>query len=138
MPVTYRLSPEGVSVRQLEDLFEAADLGGRVGDKIRRAFLNSSVVCLAYDGDRLVGASRAMTDGEYHGSIYDVAVHPEYQGLGIGRSMIAALLDRMPVWRVVLVADGDVQEFYRKLGFEKYPGVMARLDWSRLYDSGLK
>jgi ribosomal protein S18 acetylase RimI-like enzyme len=135
MPITYVFSCEGVSTRDLEKLFAATKLSGRVGDKIRRAFLNSSFVCFAFDGDRLIGASRAITDGEYHGLIYDVAVLPEYQGRGIGRRMMRELLDRLPVWRVMLVADENVQGFYRGLGFQNYPDVMAKLDWDRLYDT---
>jgi len=135
MSVTYRLTLGNVSARELEELFAAAGLGGRVGDKLRRAFLNSPLVCLAYDGDRLVGASRAITDGEYHGLIYDVAIHPDYQRQGIGQHMMEELLNRLPVWRVMLVADEGVQEFYRSLGFGSYPDVMARLDWARLHDA---
>jgi ribosomal protein S18 acetylase RimI-like enzyme len=134
MHVTFRFSCQDVSTRDLEELFAAAELGGRVGEKIRRAFLNSSVVCFAYDSVRLIGASRAITDGEYHGLIHDVAVLPEYQGRGIGRRMMQELLDRLPVWRVMLVADEGVQGFYRKLGFDKYPDLMAKLNWERLYD----
>ena len=135
MQVTYRSSCQDVSTRDLEALFAASELGGRVGEKILRAFLNSSLVCFAYDNARLIGASRAITDGEYHGLIHDVAVLPEYQGQGIGRGMMQELLDRMPVWRVMLVADEGVQGFYCKLGFEKYPDVMAKLDWERLYNA---
>lgn len=135
MEITYRFSCENVSTRELEELFAAAKLGGRVGEKIRRAFVNSPLVCLAYEGARLIGASRAITDGEYHGLIYDVAVYPEYQGQGIGRRMMEELLERLPVWRVMLGADEAVQGFYRTFGFENYPDVMARLDWNHLYDA---
>ena len=134
MQVTYQFSCENVTVPELEQLFRAVNLGGRVGDKIRRAFANSSVVCLAYDGARLIGASRAMTDGEYHGLIYDVAVLPEYQRHGVGRRMMQELLARMPVWRVMLVAGQDVQGFYRQFGFQPYPDVMARLSSERLHE----
>jgi len=135
MEITYRFSCEDVTTRELEELFAAAGLGGRVGDKIRRAFLNSQLVCLAYEGTRLIGASRAITDGEYHGLIYDVAVHPEFQAHGIGRRMMEELLERLPVWRVMLVAGEQVQGFYRTLGFERYPDAMARLESSYLYDA---
>ncbi len=131
--VTCKFDCEGVGASELEHLFRAANLGGRVGEKVR-AFVNSSVVCLAYDGATLVGASRAITDGEYHGLIYDVAVLPEYQRRGIGRRMMEELLSRMPVWRVMLVADGNVQGFYRGLGFHPYADVMVRLNSERLYD----
>jgi ribosomal protein S18 acetylase RimI-like enzyme len=132
--VTYQFTCENLTTRELEELFRKTNLGGRVGQKIRRAFVNSSLVCLAYDDSQLIGASRAMTDGEYHGVIYDVAVLPEYQKHGIGRRMMQELLARMPVWRVMLVADESVQGFYRAFGFQNYGDVMARLDPERLVE----
>ena len=33
----------------------------------------------------LIGFGRAISDGEYQGAIYDVAVLPENQGKGVGR-----------------------------------------------------
>jgi len=48
--------------------------------------------------------------------------------------MMQELLDRSPDWRVMLVADSDVQRFYRKAGFDEYASVMVRLAASRLYD----
>jgi ribosomal protein S18 acetylase RimI-like enzyme len=130
--VTYRFNCDNVTTRELEELFSATNLGGRVGEKIRRAFLNSSFVCFAYSGTELIGASRALTDGEYHGLIYDVAVLPKHQRCGIGQLMVQELLARMPVWRVMLVADDDVKDFYRRFGFEIYPDVLAKLDWNKL------
>jgi ribosomal protein S18 acetylase RimI-like enzyme len=135
MTMTYRFDGEGVTTGALEALFAAADLRGRVGDKVRRAFLNSHAVCLAYGGDRLIGAGRAITDGEYHALIHDLAVLPDYQRRGIGQTILGHLMRRLPVWRVMLVADDGVQGFYRKAGFEPYSDVMARLDWNRLYDA---
>jgi aralkylamine N-acetyltransferase len=131
----YRFGCESVSTRELENLFAAARLGGRVGEKIRRAFVNSTLVCLAYDGARLIGTSRAISDGEYHGLIYDVAVDPRHQRQGVGRRMMEELLRRLPVWRVMLVADETVQVFYRQLGFEPYSNTLPRLDRDRLHDA---
>ena len=125
----------GINWAELEALFALAELGGRSGDKLRRAFLNSTAVCYAFDQAMLVGVSRAISDGEYHAVIYDVAVHPEYQRLGVGRLVMSQLLSRLPVWRVMLIASSDVQPFYRQLGFAPYPDAMARLDWSQLVDS---
>ncbi len=132
--VNFTFQCEHVSTAELEDLFRDASLSGRAGDKIRRAFVNSSLVCLAYDGDRLIGASRALTDGEYHGVIYDVAVRPDYQRQGVGRRMVDELLTRLPVWRVMLVADENVQPFYRRFGFDNYKDVMAKFEAERLHD----
>lgn len=136
MELTYEYSCEGIDWTKVEALFRATDLGGRAGDKIRRSFENSSVVCFGFAARRLVAMCRAITDWEYHAVIYDVAVHPDWQGQGIGSAMMRGLLAKLPVWRVMLVSDdADGQRFYRRLGFEAYENVMARLDWDRLYDA---
>jgi GNAT superfamily N-acetyltransferase len=118
----------------LESLFNAADLGGREGDKIRRAFENSQVVCFVLAGPRLIGAARALTDFEYHATVYDVVIHPDYQRQGIGAALMREVLKRLPVWRVLLIADGDAARFYARLGFQPYGDAMALLDRSRLRD----
>jgi GNAT superfamily N-acetyltransferase len=132
--VDYRHTGEGVTVEALQELFHAAKLGGRVGGKILRAFQNSPVVCFAFAGDRLVGACRAISDDEYHAFVYDVAVHPDYQGNGVGKELMRRLLSQINVWRVMLVADAEVQCFYSHFGFAPYADVMAVCNPQRLFD----
>ena len=132
--IEYRQSCESITAQALQDLFRATDLGGRVGDKILRAFNNSGIVCFAFAEDRLIGACRAITDSEYHAFVYDVAVHPDYQGRGVGKSLMTQLLSQVSVWRVMLVADEEVQGFYRRFGFAPYSDVMATIDPQRLFD----
>lgn len=131
-----RFERDGTMVdwQELLDLFRLAHLHGREGDKLRRAFENSTAACFAMDGLKLVGAARALSDGEYHATIYDVVVHPDYQRRGIGSRLMKELLAVLPVWRVLLVADRDVQPFYRRLGFGPFADVMARIEQSRLHD----
>ena len=125
---------EGIDWLALIDLFKLSDLGGRKGDKVRRSFENSDVVCFAFDGPKLVGSSRALSDFEYHATIYDVAVHPAYQRRGIGTQIMDEVLSALPVWRVLLVADDDVRAFYCRLGFESFGKAFAQIDRLRLYD----
>src|SRR5215469_822748 len=125
---------KGIDWLALVELFKLADLGGREGDKVRRSFEKSDVVCFAFDGPKLVGAARALSDFEYHATIYDVAVHPHYQRQSIGTRIMNELLSALPVWRVVLVVDDDVRPFYCRLGFEPFGNVFARIDRSKLCD----
>jgi hypothetical protein len=46
-----------------------------------------------------------------------------------------AVLSSLPVWRILLVAEGEARAFYARLGFEPFGEAMARLDRGRLFDA---
>jgi aralkylamine N-acetyltransferase len=133
--VRFQRDSRGIDWQELVRLFQLANMGGRGGDKVRRGFENSTVVCFALDSHRLVGAARALSDGEYHATVYDVVVHPEYQRRGIGSRLMNELLAALPVWRVLLVVEEDARPFYQRLGFARLDNVLARFDPRRLYDT---
>lgn len=45
------------------------------------------------------------------------------------------LMAMLPVWRVLLIADGGAREFYALLGFEPFGNVMGRFDHTKLFDA---
>ena len=59
---------------------------GRTMDEpaLGRAIEGTPEFAAAWDGDRLVGTARALTDGAMYAHIATVVVHPRYQGLGVG------------------------------------------------------
>lgn len=111
---------------RLAELFERAPLGRRDAGKLRRAFARSYARCFAFRGAELVGAARAISDGEYYAAIYDVVVLPQYQRRGVGRMMMEYLLERLPVGQVLLVSVPGKEEFYRKLQFRRNKTAMTR------------
>jgi aralkylamine N-acetyltransferase len=130
----FQTTIQDIDWRELENLFKRANLDGRQAIKLQRAYQNSAAVLFVFDENHLIGTARAISDLEYHAGIYDVAVLPEYQGQGLGRLIMERLLSQLKVWRVMLVCDPDVEGFYRKFGFEKMDGVMAKFDPDNLYD----
>lgn len=91
----------------------------------RRAFEASHTVVFAYQGSRLIGFGRALSDGVYQAALYDVAVLPEFQGKGIGKSIVSYILARLTSCNVILYASPGKEDFYRALGFRKMKTGMA-------------
>jgi GNAT superfamily N-acetyltransferase len=80
----------------------------------------------AWDGDRLVGTARSLTDGGQNALIATVVVHPAYQGLGVGERLVALLTDGRDQVRFSLTAAPGLADWYRKLGFVPDPDAMTR------------
>lgn len=72
----------------------------------------------------LVGLARATSDGAFNATIWDVLVHPDWQGRGLGKDLVervaATLLDA-GISNVTLFADAAALPFYEALGFEADP-----------------
>jgi len=80
--VHFQFDSQGVDWQLLLRLFKATNMGGRKCDKVRRAFEKSTLVCFAKDGLQLIAAGQALTDGEYHATIYHLVVRPELSAPG--------------------------------------------------------
>ncbi|MEP0912646.1 GNAT family N-acetyltransferase [Leptolyngbya sp. GB1-A1] len=85
------------------------------------ALQNSRPIVTAWDGDRLIGFARATSDGIYRATIWDVVVHPDYQGLGLGRKLVETLLMHPHLNRAerVYLMTTNQQKFYERIGFEE-------------------
>ena len=111
---------------QLADIMARAPLFERKPFDLARAFGNSDAVVFAYYEGNLVGAARALSDGAYYASIFDVVVAPEHQGCGVGRRMVGALLAKLPVERVFLTSVFGKEGFYERFGFLSQTNAMGR------------
>lgn len=78
------------SVDLIIDLYNNAGLKRPVENKerISKMYANSNLIITAWDGDLLVGVSRALTDFSFCCYLSDLAVRPSYQKQGIGRKLI--------------------------------------------------
>ena len=58
--------------------------------------------------------------------ICDVAIHPEYQGLGLARDIIQKLIQLSKNHKkIILYANPGKEDFYSKLGFKQMNTAMA-------------
>jgi ribosomal protein S18 acetylase RimI-like enzyme len=111
---------------ELSRLYRLAPLGDKKPDDLKRAFSNSLYKCFVRDAGALVGAGRALADGVDCSYLCDIAVHPDFQGRGLGKAIVAKLRDLSAGHRkIILYANPGKEEFYRKLGFRRMRTAMA-------------
>lgn len=78
----------------------------------------------AYDGERLVGFGRLVSDGVLHAMVYELIVLPEYRGYGIGGRILEELVEKCQgagVRDIQLFCARGKREFYEKRGFRARP-----------------
>jgi GNAT superfamily N-acetyltransferase len=89
---------------------------------------NNVFAVAARCGGKYIGMTRLVSDGAYFYLLVDVIVHPEYQGKGIGKTMVSMALDYIrsnlregEIANVNMMAAKRKEPFYRKLGFIERP-----------------
>ncbi len=88
--------------------------------RIERMFANADLVLSAWDGERLVGVCRALTDFSYCCYLSDLAVDRAYQHRGIGLELVervrAAIGEEVAL---VLLSAPEAMDYYPRLGFDR-------------------
>jgi predicted N-acetyltransferase YhbS len=125
MNITYS-STSKISVKGAIDLYVRSTLSERRPIHSHRAFENmfkhANLIVSAWDGDKLVGVARSLTDFSYVAYLSDLAVDVQYQRLGIGKGLIEdTKLNLEPGCMLVLLAAPKASEYYGPLGFEQHP-----------------
>jgi len=127
--VEYRDSHD-VDLDQLAALFDSVGWQRRTADRARLSQLlnGSRWVVSAWEGDRLVGFARAISDGAFNAYISTVAVLPEFQRRGIGRELVRRLMDGRDGIQFVLHANERAYPFYLHIGldFQPFDNVLMR------------
>lgn len=126
MALEWVYSLENLNWEELSRLYLAAPLGHKDPSDLKIAFSNSMFNCFVYDSGKLIAVGRALADGRDCSYICDVAVHPDYQGLGIGKQVVSKLVDLSKDHKkIILYAAPGKEPFYRKLGFKRMATAMA-------------
>ena len=126
MAVTWTSSQDQVDWDELETLYRLAPLGSKRAEQLRTVFTNSRYKFFAYEQEKLVAAGRALADGADCSYICDVAVMPSHQGSGLGREMVARLVEASRGHsKIILYSVPGKEGFYRKLGFMHLLTAMA-------------
>ena len=83
------------------------------------AALERTINVGAWDGPRLVGSVRILTDGYFFATIPEILVDPEYQRRGIGRRLMELALERTPRGKVFFGAQPQSVAFFDRIGCQR-------------------
>ena len=118
MEITYKTGfvPK---IEAIIDLYKSSGINRPVYDvqRIEKMYANSNLVITAWDGDILVGISRALTDFCYCCYLSDLAVKQEYQQKGIGKKLIERTKEEIgDECMLLLLSSPSAMEYYPKTG----------------------
>jgi predicted N-acetyltransferase YhbS len=107
---------------EIAEVFRKSGIRRPVDDlgRIQRMIDNCDILITAWEGNKMIGVARALTDFSYCCYLSDLAVDKEYQAQGLGRRLInevqAAIGEECSL--VLLSAPGAI-DYYPKVGFAK-------------------
>lgn len=88
--------------------------------KVRAALAKTTNIG-AWDGPRLVGVVRVLSDGYTFSAIADILVDPQYQRRGIGRTLMQHALASTPDARLLIEAQPECVQFFERIGCDRGP-----------------
>ena len=110
---------------QFIDLLSRSTLGERrpIDDPacIDAMLAHANLLITAWDGERLVGVARSVTDFAYCCYLSDLAVDVRVQRAGIGRELIQRTKDALgPKAKLILLSAPKAVNYYPKIGFSRH------------------
>lgn len=136
MNITYKIKKENVNWQEVSEVLKRSGLSDHPAWEQEIIFNNSYAVVFVYDEEKIVGVARALSDGVCQAVIYNVALEEEYQGHGIGRSLIEKLLEQLKGQNVILYTHPRTVHLYEKFGFRRsktamcmFQGSEEKLEW---------
>jgi GNAT superfamily N-acetyltransferase len=114
-----------ISLDEFVDLLKRSTLAERrpVDDPkcIQAMLQHANLLCTAWDGEKLVGVARSVTDFEYCCYLSDLAVDENYQKRGIGKELIRLTRARLGGHaKIILLSAPKAETYYPKIGFESH------------------
>jgi ribosomal protein S18 acetylase RimI-like enzyme len=127
--IAYRLGND-LELDTVIDVYRRSTLGERRPvddrDRMRQMLAHANLVVSAWDGSRLVGIARSLSDFCYCTYLSDLAVDADYQRRGIGRELVRRTRVEGGRATVVLFAAPKAVDYYPRIGFSPGSGWVLR------------
>ena len=122
--ITYRVGND-IDVGEMIELYVSSKIRRPTEDRARMSDMlaGANVVVSAWEGQVLVGMSRALSDFAYVTYLSDLAVRESQQKRGIGRELIRRTQAAAPRAKIVLLAAPTAREYYPRIGMQQHPSA---------------
>lgn len=118
MTIIYQTDLANVNWEKLKASLKADNFdNGRTPEQYKRSAENSYLNIFAYEGERIVGNMRVLSDGVCNAYIVDVWTQSEYRHRGIASEMMRLAMSKLNGQHVYLFTD-EAMKFYETLGFK--------------------
>lgn len=127
---------EGARQGELYDLYKSEWwTTGRTFEDVVSMVRHSdlSLGCCSGEG-KLIGFTRVLTDYTFKALIFDVIVHRDYRGRGVGEAILDRVVKHSALERVLsfeLYCPDDLVPFYSRFGFSKGTANLLFLERER-------
>ncbi len=106
---------------QVQRLYELAGWSepGSCPESVERAIKNSHCAFGAFDGSKMVGFFRALSDGVSDAYLLDLFVDPEYRGRGIAGELAARIVAKLKsdgIEWITAISTPEAKNIYLKIG----------------------
>lgn len=111
-----------ISAAELADVFHKSGIRRPVEDlpRLQKMLDQADITMTAWEGMRLVGIARAITDFSYCCYLSDLAVDRDYQNQGIGKELVRRVQERLgEEISLILLASPIAMDYYPKIGFQE-------------------
>lgn len=111
-----------ITVDQFAELLISSGIHRPVADKQRleKMLTYADSLWTVWDGEKLVGIARSLTDYSYACYVSDLAVDKDYQQKGIGKTLLTHLSDELGEdVAIVLLSAPTAMNYYPKVDFQK-------------------
>lgn len=120
MVIIYKVNAK-IEPHQLSELFQLSGIRRPAEDlaRLKKMLDNANLLVSAWDGEKLVGVARALTDFSYCCYLSDIAVANQYQNQGIGQELVTEVQKQIgDESNLIVLSSQETMDYYPKIGFE--------------------
>ncbi|MEP7728200.1 GNAT family N-acetyltransferase [Marinomonas primoryensis] len=132
MEVEYKIN-QTITADQFIGLLSKTSLGARRPidqvETIDAMLANANLLVTAWQGGRLIGVARSVTDFAFCCYLSDIAVDESIQASGIGKTLIRMTKEALkPTCSLILLSAPQAVGYYPKIGFTQHNSAWVLTD----------